>query len=318
MTGANCEYVADITDTAIPGTYDITDHDTAEKEIINYLTRRISTVLKNHPSPHVIMLSGGIDSILVATIAASLTDDLRAVTVAHPGNDDAQQELSIARDVSHALGIEHDTITLGTEQWLEIVTDTVTRLNSSDPWEVIAGASLRAVDIHAQEHSLPGALLTGGGADVLFMGGSSVPPKLPEWDNALRGQVSSSFTRDRFIPDFYERLLDEPTRHILVWQTLEAYRLALRIHPTAVRGRRNEDKGVHRDAARSLGIPDRLVGEKKGAMQFSSGGVDSLVAQARADLSDEVTGFTYSDPVEESPDFLVARYWLRDVHRRLS
>ena len=108
------------------------------------------------------------------------------------------------------------------------------------------------------------------------------------WDEAVRSKVAANFTRDRFIPDFYERLIDDPSRHIQVWQTRRAYELALRIHPDVVRGPRGIDKHLHRLTARSLGIPRELVQAKKHAMQMSSGGVDTLVAQARDALSREV------------------------------
>ena len=316
MTRLDCEYVADVTDTSVPGTYDISDPGEASRMIVAFLRDRLEAVCAAYPAPQILLLSGGIDSILIAAVAATLNrgdGDFVALTLAHPGHGSATEELETARRVAEHLGIPHDVVAPDAERWLGITRDTVRRLDSSDPWEVLAGATLLAIDQHAASRGLRGALITGAGADALFLGGADGRIDVEAWDEAVRSKVAANFTRDRFIPDFYERLIDDPSRHIQVWQTRRAYELALRIHPDVVRGPRGVDKHLHRLTARSLGIPRELVQAKKHAMQMSSGGVDTLVAQARDALSREVQGTTYSDPAEESLEFLVARLWLREL-----
>ncbi|MDO5511998.1 asparagine synthase C-terminal domain-containing protein [Corynebacterium sp.] len=318
MTRLDCEYVADTTDMSVPGTYDIADRVQAREEIIAFLQGRITAVCDAYPAPQILMLSGGIDSILVAAAAASLDRGdgaFVAMTLAHPGHAAATEELRVAQQVAALVGIPHEVIAPDAHQWRGIISDTVARLDNSDPWEVLAGATLVAVDRHARSRGMSGALITGAGADALFLGGGEADLAVDDWDEAVRSKVAANFTRDRFIPDFYERLLDDPARHIQVWQTREAYELALRIHPSVVRGG-GVDKQIHREAAQHLGIPGELVRARKHAMQLSSGGVDTLVAQAREELARATAGKTYSDPREEDPEFLVARLWLREIHRR--
>ena len=131
------------------------------------------------------------------------------------------------------------------------------------------------------------------------------------WATAVRARVAKNFTRDRLIPDFYERLLERPDRHVQIWQTTAAVELALSLPPTAVRGPdMDTDKLILREAAVRLGVPRELVEHAKNPMQVSSGGVDGLVLAARRWLTTRKGSGVYADPMCESLDFTVARLWL--------
>lgn len=155
---------------------------------------------------------------------------------------------------------------------------------------------------------------------MLFLGGKTlaVPPGANEtdvisaWDQAQRNGIASHFIRQRFIPDFYERLLTNPDRHILTWQTREAVELAQRIHPYLLRGTNlNEDKALFRRMASHRGIPDEAIHTAKNPMQVSTGGVDGIVHAARRALADDYGEKTYSDPTTEPPEFTIARLYLQ-------
>lgn len=314
MTRIDVEYVADERDLTAPGIRDIRTEDEAIDAIVNLLRDRLHSVHTQCPGPAVLMLSGGIDSILIAAVVADLglPDDILAVT--YTGADSGGAEVSTARRVADTLGLEHEVI--APDDGAELVRETVRRLGSSDPWEVLAGVTLLAVTraVDKRFRATP-ALITGAGADALFLGGVPLDPADPDWaehwDVLVRDKVARNFTRERFIPDFYERLIDAPQRHIQVWQTHAAYDLAMRIHPDLLRGpERAVDKYLFRQAAVRLGVPAELVSATKNPMQVSSGGVDAIVARAREELAAEHGARTYSDPVTEPLEFTVARLWL--------
>lgn len=315
MSPRACEYVADERALAQPGTYDITDAVEGVALVLAYLRRRLTAVFDAWEGRPVLMLSGGIDSILIAGVAAELRDDVLALTFQQPGSAQSTAEGEVAATLARQLGLDHDFVQPAEDAFREIVKDTVTRLDNADPWEVLAGTILVTLDRAAQERGASGPLLSGAGADALFLGGEDFDPGqadvVGEWDERMRAKIKRNFIRERFIPDFYERLLDDANRHIQVWQTHAATDLALRLHPSVIRGgKMKRDKALFRAAARSLGIPAELVSLQKNPMQVSGGGIDSIIGLARADLATAHGGKTYSDPRTEPLEFTVARLWL--------
>lgn len=320
MSPRGCEYVADERTLSEPGSYDITDAAEGVELVLDYLRQRLTTVFSTWEQRPVLMLSGGIDSLLIAGVAAELRDDVLALTFQQPGSAQSTAEGEVAATLAGRLGMEHGFVQPDEAAFRHIVRDTVVRLDNSDPWEVLAGAILVALDRGAQARGAFGPLLSGAGADALFLGGEDFDPGqvdvVGEWDRRMRSKVNRNFIRERFIPDFYERLLDDADRHIQVWQTHEATDLALRLHPTVTRGAAiDQDKALFREAARSLGIPAELLSLQKNPMQVSGGGIDSIVGLARVDLAAAHGGRTYSDPRTEPLEFTVARLWLGDQRR---
>lgn len=320
MSPRGCEYVADERTLSQPGTYDIKDSTEGVELVLDYLRQRLSTVFSAWEQRPVLMLSGGIDSILIAGVAAELRDDVLALTFQQPGSAQSTVEGEVAATLAGRLGMEHHVVQPDEAAFRHIVQDTVARLDNSDPWEVLAGAILVALDRAAQERGAFGPLLSGAGADALFLGGEDFDPGqvnvVGEWDRRMRSKVNRNFIRERFIPDFYERLLDDVDRHIQVWQTHAATDLALRLHPTVIRGSAiDQDKALFREAAKTLDIPTELLSLQKNPMQVSGGGIDSIVGLARADLAATHGGKTYSDPRIEPLEFTVARLWLGNQRR---
>lgn len=104
---------------------------------------------------------------------------------------------------------------------------------------------------------------------------------------------------------------------MLTWQTHEAVDLAQRIHPRVVRGNDlSVDKGLFRKIAVDWGVDESLVHASKSPLQVSSGGLDSVVRLARESLAHDFEGRTYSSPIDEPLEFVVARLWLESVLRK--
>ncbi|SER45397.1 asparagine synthase-related protein [Corynebacterium cystitidis] len=317
-TDAGCEYVAD--DLKIgTGAYDVSNYREATLLVTDYLEGRLTAVFDRWPERATLMLSGGIDSILIATVVARLRPDSLALTFSQEGDDNAAKEAETAAAVARQLGLEHQIVEPDSSQLEKLLAETVRKLGTSEPWEVLAGVVLVAINQAAQQSNANGPIISGGGADALFLGGADfettgfndMSEVVAQWDKRVRAKIESNFTRKRFIPDFYERLLNDPDRHIQVWQTEAAVRLAQRLHPQVVRGENlSRDKDLFRRMVVKAGLAESVVALDKNPMQVSSGGLNGIVRLARQEMNEKFGARTYSDPLVEPLDFTVSRLWL--------
>ncbi|WP_257181803.1 asparagine synthase C-terminal domain-containing protein [Corynebacterium cystitidis] len=320
-TAAGCEYVADDLEIGT-GSYDVSTYGEATVLVTDYLEGRLTAVFEKWSERATLMLSGGIDSILIATVVARLRPDSLALTFSQEGDDKATKEAETAVAVARQLGLEHQIVEPDSSQLEKLLTETVCKLGTSEPWEVLAGVVLVAINHAAQQSNANGPIISGGGADALFLGGADfettrfndMSEVVAQWDKRVRAKIESNFTRKRFIPDFYERLLNDPDRHIQVWQTEAAVRLAQRLHPQVVRGDNLlRDKDLFRRMAVEAGLAESVVALDKNPMQVSSGGLNGIVRLARQEMNEKFGARTYSDPLVEPLDFTVSRLWLSSL-----
>ena len=313
VTGSALEYVADERELA-RGSYDINQVEEAAAAIDKYLCRRVEASIERRRGRPVVQLSGGVDSILLATYVAETAPDALAVTYSQRKGDPEARRASF---VAKQYGLEHVTVCPSDEEFERLLARVVYALELPEPWEVSAGCVLAAIDDASRGRGAGGVLLSGAGADTLFMGGDPVVLAAGEslvdaWDSALRANVCKNFKRERFVPDFYERLIDDSERHVNVWQTHAAVELAQRIHPSLMQpADTNCDKYVLRKLAVDRGVPEKLAFAPKSPMQVSSGLVGAIVSAARRKLARDFGHRTYSSPLEESLEFIVARLYLQ-------
>ena len=266
---------------------------------------------RSTPQPPSRCSPGGIDSILATAVLAGKRPDTVAFTFSFGGVEEGEK----ARQVAGHLGIEHYIIAPQGVEAEALLTDVVHRLEHTDAWEVLAGAVFRAVDKASTKMGLgDGAIITGDAADILLLGGKEMDPEkdpVEYMNEQVRGLVKTRFARDLQIPDFYERLLYNPDRHIKTWQTEEAFRVTARLHPAAIRGEDYSlDKEVARFAARSLGVPAKLTAATKDPLQTSSGGLDMAVSAAAWHLAQTGGHSYYTDPTYEDTKFVATRLYL--------
>ena len=313
ITGAALEYVADERELT-KGPYDIADAGEAAAAIDHYLRARVTAAVARNAGRPVLQLSGGIDSILLATYVAEVAQGTMALTYSQHTED---QAVGRAAADAKQCGLEHVIVRPTDEDFERLLARVVRALEFPEPWEISAGAVLKAIDGASHDHGAEGVLLSGAGADALFMGGHTVAPAAGEslvdaWDAVLRANVSKNFKRERFVPDFYERLLDDPERHVQIWQTHAAVELAQRIHPSLVQPDDNgHDKYIFRKLAVDRGVPEEVAFAPKNPMQVSSGLVGAIVDAARRQLARDFGVRTYSSPLDEPLEFTVARLYLQ-------
>lgn len=331
------EYLADNIDVRIKGERSIKDLDTAAQGVISYTKIRVLEVFhahndylennENEKSGKLgLMLSGGIDSVLLAAVLKDLGIDFHAVTVAAKGLNSQDRDNSIALaeklNFSHSV-VEVDSKTLSTEIPL-----TIEKLGTDELWEVLAALPISLAFKEFNDKGVKGLVLTGNGADAIFAGGKILKEKnlysenaSNELDSLVLQDVSRNFTRDRVIPDFYERVLGkDDKRFTMTFQNRQAWELSHLLAPNVLWTEdelgRKYDKSALRKAAEMLNVPKELAWTSKSPLQKSSGLMDALILHVRESMARYENATNYTNPLEEDIDILLARTALR-FHRHL-
>jgi asparagine synthase (glutamine-hydrolysing) len=109
------------------------------------------------------LLSGGIDSALVCWAITQLNANIRAFTVATPG--DPADESAAARETAQILGISHEVVDLGSQEEpnLDELIDAY-----SEPFACSSALGMLRVSRAVKSHAT--VLLTGDGGDDFFLG----------------------------------------------------------------------------------------------------------------------------------------------------
>lgn len=331
------EYLADNIDVRIKGKRSIKDLNTAAQGVISYTKIRVLEVFhahndylennENEKSGKLgLMLSGGIDSVLLAAVLKDLGIDFHAVTVAAKGLNSQDRDNSIALaeklNFSHSV-VEVDSKTLSTE--IPLI---VEKLGIDELWEVLAALPISLAFKEFNNKGVKGLVLTGNGADAIFAGGKILKEKNlysenanNELDSLVLQDVSRNFTRDRVIPDFYERVLGkDDKRFTMTFQNRQAWELSHLLAPNVLwtedEMARKYDKSALRKAAEILNVPKELAWTSKSPLQKSSGLMDALILHVRESMARYENATNYTNPLEEDIDILLARTALR-FHRHL-
>lgn len=311
------DYVSDL-DSGIPEfSFEIDRLDDAADQVSIYVETRLKEISTVSERPLAMMLSGGIDSILSVAISASSGIRMKAFTWHWAGSEQSTAELSVARAVCEHFGVEHQTISPDLHQIQGLILEVIEKLETTEPWEIGAGLVLHAIAEEVDRSMLGAPIVSSAGADTLLLGGKDLQylekekQSLYKWQEMVSESIRSKFTKGRFIPDFYQRILSPGQAHFKVWQTKAAVQLASRLHPSVIKGPSwDKDKIVLREAAVNAGVPRGLVDNPKSPMQASSGFFRALEDLARSELAEEFKDRTYSDPLVEDLSLIVGRLYL--------
>src|SRR5699024_11362946 len=128
------------------------NHDVALDNVLHYLNSRVMAVLQRDKRRPVVLLSGGIDSVLLAAVVARHAPNALAVTVEFNHHDQNTTEDNpdtlVASAVCHHLELEHRIVSLshyGTKKWAG---EAARSLGTGDLW-----AGMDGIDILAYEHT---------------------------------------------------------------------------------------------------------------------------------------------------------------------
>lgn len=245
------------------------------------------------------LLSGGVDSSLVAWAASRLHADLRTFTVSTPNNP--ADEAPTARATAHHLGLRHEVLPMAS------ATASLAELAAAfpEPFGVSSALGLLSVSEAVKPHAT--VLLTGDGGDEAFLG---YPEHRVFWTAQRIGAA---------LPDGVSRLVGGGTRLALA-AGAGPFRRPLRVLDYAARGM----AAVH-DAQRSQWLADwraiagpRLVDAPELALAGSGGAGEALMQeyvhhqQATAfggEYLPKVDGATMHYALEARSPFLDQELW---------
>jgi asparagine synthase (glutamine-hydrolysing) len=320
QTGSGIEYVAELRDIGSPNPQirQLTDPFEAARLVQRETLDRLSAIFRAQSGTPVVLLSGGVDSILVAAAAVQLGVRPHAITVV----SDTATDGANATAAASALGLAHDVISLTDDTVAGLARESVTRLGLPELWEVSYAVPLLATTQVLDRLDSVGPILMGSGADAIFAGGRQLrnpvgsPEAVVEMDAAIRKESAGNFVYDRLIPDFYPRVMGEYADRItLVFQTARFWELAETFAPPAMYGVRDDvtvDKLCVRIACEGL-LPEsvqQIAWAKKSAIQRSAGIMDALAGAARKKAAALPGAQTYTDPMTEEWEAVATRLFL--------
>lgn len=327
QTSEPLQFVSDILagiDEPNPSARTITNRLKAAEIVAEETRSRISAVLDKFGGTPAILLSGGVDSIYVAAVAVSLGAKPIAITIVTDGQTDEANAVTAAK----ALGLTHHVIRLSASEVAEVAVEVMSRLGTSELWEVTAGIPLYAARRVLDEIPDLGAILSGSGADAIFAGGRKLTHPLDseeakvELDTLIRAESAANFRYDRLVPDFHPLLLDAyADRLVHVFQTVRWWQIAEQFSPWVLFGQhagRTADKYALRLACETLlpvGIKP-LAWAVKSPIQRSSGLMAALATAARTHAANLPGARTYSDPMTEDIEAVATRLFLSILQAR--
>lgn len=149
--------------------YNITNSNTAINEINEYVYHRLSTIYNYHNQELSLMLSGGVDSIHTLAIAAYHNIPITAYTYHYPNSHTSLKEIENASKITDHFNINHKIIEISDNN--VNIDSIVKKLDSTEPWDVLAGLLLSAIQQEVNKNNPGSPIVSAAGADVLFQGG---------------------------------------------------------------------------------------------------------------------------------------------------
>lgn len=159
----------------------ITDEEKATTTIRRILEKNVENRV-TFRRPAGCLLSGGIDSSIIARLASRQLEKLHGPTVrlkTFVFGIGESEDILAARRVAEVLGTEHHEVTVSPEEALEAISEVIYCLESFDPSLVRSAVSNFIISRYAAEGGIE-VLLSGEGADEIFCGYRHLKKTEPE------------------------------------------------------------------------------------------------------------------------------------------
>ena len=140
-----------------------------EEFFVNRIREIVKTAVRDniYPGEHVCaLLSGGIDSTVVVSLAKDLIKNLCVYTVAVEGSRD----LVFAQRFTHACDLPHTVVKITLDDLLRVIPDVIYALETFDAALIRSAIPMFIVSKKMKEGQNPDVVLTGEGGDELFGG----------------------------------------------------------------------------------------------------------------------------------------------------
>jgi hypothetical protein len=250
------------------GTPTVTDPAAAARMLLDALTAALEEATAPGP-PTAVLLSGGIDSGTVTTLAHRLGRDLHAFTAGSPWGSESAE----AAELAGFLGIPHTSVDLSAGELIRAVPQAISILGTAAPEKV--DIALTVVALLRTGLVGPGQVLTGYGSDLINLG---LPGPPGQDRTALLAGLIDGIDETRYSGEFspllgltFGKVLVHPFWHPRVLSAAFAADPLCKI----AGGR---EKGHLRAAMAGL-VPSAVAWREKKAMHHGSGlqgGLDRL------------------------------------------
>jgi hypothetical protein len=285
-------------------------------------TRMLSDVFDRNasalPHPDVVLLSGGIDSILVAVAAVRRGVSPLCVT-ATTSLDDPNLDGLVAQQVTEFLGLEWMPVLITPREIRDLVTRSMDRLGGAGLYAVGAMVvDLAISDALASRHKK--VAWTGGWADILFGPFPSTvdPDGPPRFDSGGRRELIRRACSSDDVNKYAgcpSPLHDIGMDVVQFFETEQCVAAAGRLSPSVLTFSGPDGpvtKAPLRLLGESWGLPRTFTTQPKRALQDSSGAFSLMAESAREDESLLCDDFTVHTPRRHGRDAaIMTAYWLQ-------
>jgi len=229
----------------------------------------------NHARKAGVLLSGGVDSCLIAKLVHDAADGLGIDTIAYTAGLSDSPDVDFAREFARELGIKHEMKILSVDEVEQYIPEVIEAIEDSDFVQVETGIGLyAAIDMASQDGAR--VVFSGQGPDELWGGYNWYPKVLGKdgrqelsrrmWDDFTRADIET-LDRENKIAMAHGVELFFP------YLDTEVVNVAMSVAPE-LKVASEEDylgKHPHRQVAIKTGIPERYANREKLAIQHGTG-----------------------------------------------
>lgn len=266
--------------------------------IRQYLTSAVAKRCKCTERPVACLLSGGLDSSLIASIASSCLGQIETFSIGFENSED----LKMARVVASYIKSKHNEVIITKEEYLEAIPHVIQTIESYDTTTVRASVGNYLIAKYIACTSEAKVILNGDGSDEVC-GGYLYMHKCPnalEFDKETRRLLSNIHYFDVLRSDksISSNGL-EPRTPFLDLAFVQYY---LSIHPSIRFPKNDVEKKLLRSAFKDSGLlPDEILWRTKEA--FSDGvTVDSIVEIIQTHIKDYKLPNIYLPPIPKTQE----------------
>lgn len=271
-----------------------------------------------------VLLSGGIDSCLIAKILHDLAPSAGIDLLAYTAGFSESEDLKTAQEFSQEIGIEHRIKVLSVAEVERYIPKVIETIEERDFVQIEAGIGIYAAMNTASQDGIE-VVFSGQGPDELWGGYAWYPEVLNQegrqelskrmWDDLTRGDIE---TLDRENKIARAHGVDMMFPYI----DPEVVNLAMSVSPElkVTSGNDHLGKHPHRELAQVMGIPPEYANRTKTAAQHGTGvhGVLDGIARKNGFDEDEVQKMGYSsDKITTEKLGSSSRYGYRYIEKGL-
>lgn len=293
--------------------------DCYQEAICSAVKKRLSDVDKV-----AVLLSGGVDSCLIAKILHDLAPGAGIEVVAYTAGFSESEDIKTAQEFTREIGIEHRIELLSIGEVEKCIPKVIETIEESDFVQIETGIGIYAAMDKASQDGIKVAF-SGQGPDELWGGYAWYPEVLNQegrqelsermWDDLIRGDIET-LDRENKIARVHGADMMFP------YIDLEVVNLAMSVAPELKVTSANDHLGKHphRELAQVMGIPPEYANRTKDAAQHGMGihGVLDGIARKNGFDEDRVKKIGYSsDKITTEKLGSSSRYGYRYVEKEL-